>query len=97
VTLVPDDDGDLITLDGTLSDALDDPSITAVVPQHRVPVLARIGEETNPLVLRLGDGDARDAIYGLEQRLVDGSSATGEGEILVGVDFADEAGIGTGD
>jgi lipoprotein-releasing system permease protein len=97
VTLTPEEDGDWIAIDGSLGAALDDPSITAVVPQHRVPVLARIEDETSPLVMRLMDADARDLIYELDARLVEGSARTGEGEILVGTDFADEAGVGIGD
>ncbi len=97
VTLTPEEDGDRLSLDGRLATALDDPAITAVVPQHRVPVLARIGDQTSPLVLRLMNHEDRDTIYDLGATMTEGRADPGAGEIVVGVDFADDAGIAVGD
>ena len=97
VTLAAEDDGERLTLGPDLRTELDDPSITAIVPQHRVSVLAGVEGEARPLVLRLMETDARDSIYRLDAQLVAGTPRTGEGEILVGVDFADDAGVGVGD
>jgi lipoprotein-releasing system permease protein len=97
VTLTAERDGNRVDIGPDLRARLDDPLITAVVPQHRVPVLARVGDETSPLVLRLMEADARDSIYELDARLVAGRADSGEGEILVGVDFAEEAGVAIGD
>ncbi|MDQ2674260.1 MAG: FtsX-like permease family protein [Chloroflexota bacterium] len=97
VTLAPEEDGDQLVIQDRLATALEDPAITAVVPQHRAPVLARIGDQTSPLVLRLMEPEDRDAIYDLEARTVAGRADAGAGEIVVGVDFADEAGIDVGD
>lgn len=97
ITLASEDDADRLAIDGRLATALEDPAITAVVAQHRAPVLARIGDQTSPLVLRLSEPTDRDAIYDLGERIIDGRADTGTGEIVVGVDFAEEAGIGVGD
>ncbi len=97
ITLAPANDGDRLVIDGSLAAALEDPAITAIVPQHRAPVLARIGDEASPLVLRLSEPAERDAIYDLGERMVDGRADAGPGEIVVGVEFAEEAGVEVGD
>lgn len=97
VTLTAETDGERVAVDGDLAAELEDGAITAVVPQHRASVLARVDDRADPLVLRLMDNDARDEIYELDARLVEGSSEIGEGELVVGVDFAEEAGLRVGD
>ncbi len=97
VTLTAEDEGDRLRLDGAIAGALDDADITAVAPQHRVSVLARFGDEADPLVLRLMEPEARDSIYELDAQMVEGVSRTEAGEVLVGVDFAEDAGITIGD
>jgi lipoprotein-releasing system permease protein len=97
VTLTSSEEGERLALDNALLSRLDDPSITAVVPQHRQSVLARAGEASDPLVVRFMEADVRDTIYDLDARLVEGSSDPAEGELLVGVDYAEQAAVGVGD
>lgn len=97
VTLTAEGEGQQLTISDALAARLEEPDITAVVPQHRVSVLASTGDGTQPLVLRVMDPAARDEIYALGEHLVDGVSATGAGEVAVGVDFAEKAGVTSGD
>ncbi len=97
VTLTAEGEGDRLRVGDAVAGGLEDPAITAVAPQHRVSVLARFGDEADPLVLRLMEPEARDSIYELDAQMVDGVSRTQAGEVLVGVDFAEDAGIGVGD
>jgi lipoprotein-releasing system permease protein len=97
VTLSSEDDAERLEITPGLDARLDDPRITAVVPQHRTSVLARIGDDAYPLVLRLMESRARDRIYELDARVVEGTSDPGRGEVVVGVDFAEETGVGVGD
>ncbi|HEX5579761.1 MAG TPA: ABC transporter permease, partial [Candidatus Limnocylindria bacterium] len=96
VTLTAEVEGERLRLDDAVASRLDDPSITAIVPQFRVSVLARVDGGAQPLVLRLADVDAVETIYRLSTRMVAGSSAVGPGEILVGVDFAEDHGLMVG-
>jgi lipoprotein-releasing system permease protein len=97
VTLTAERDGEALRIGDELAAHLDDPSITAVVPQHRESVLARIGDRAEPLVLRIVQPDARDQIYDLTGRMVQGIADSGEHEIVVGLDFAEKNGVGVGD
>jgi lipoprotein-releasing system permease protein len=97
VTLTAEAEGRQLAISDALATRLDEADITAVVPQHRVSVLATARDETQPLVLRVMDPVARDEIYALDEHLVDGASATGVGEVVVGVDFAEKAGVAVGD
>ncbi len=97
VTLTADDEDQRLALDDELLSRLEDPAITAIVPQHRLSVLAGAGETSDPLVLRIMEDDVRDTIYELDARLIDGSGETAAGELLVGVDFAKDAGVWVGD
>ena len=63
VTLTAERDGEALRIDDELAARLDDATITAVVPQHRESVLARVGDGAEPLVLRIMQPDARDHIY----------------------------------
>ena len=98
VTLLPEADGDRITYTDEIASRLEqDPAIVAIVPQQRVSVLAVRGDASDPLIVRLVETDARDGIYGLDERIVDGDCDPGAGEVLVGRDYADEAGVQVGD
>ena len=98
VTLLPEADGDRITYTDEIASRLEqDPAIVAIVPQQRVSVLAVRGDASDPLIVRLVETDARDGIYGLDERIVDGDGDPGAGEVLVGRDYADEAGVQVGD
>jgi len=98
VTLKPaSGDERLVLTDALASRLADDPAITAVVPQQRLSMLALTEGGTDPLVVRVSDAQARDGIYGLDERMVAGRSDPGSGELLVGLDYAEDAGLVAGD
>lgn len=98
VILEPGVEGELVTFDAELRTLLAaDDAIVAVAPVHVVAMLAASADGTDPLVVRLVDPSARDGIYDIEQRIVDGTGGMGPGEIVVGLEFAEEAGVGVGD
>ena len=98
VTLEPADDGDTIDWPGTLeADLRADADVTAVLPQHLVPLLLRIGDTTDPIVVRIATAEDRDSIYAVGERLVEGDAVPGEGELLLGLDLAEERGVKVGD
>ncbi len=98
VTLEPASGGKRLVLTDALASRLaDDPAITAVVPQQRLSMLALTEGGTDPLIVRVADAQARDRIYGLDQRMVAGRSDPGSGELLVGLDYAEDAGLIAGD
>ncbi|MEO7294899.1 MAG: FtsX-like permease family protein [Candidatus Limnocylindria bacterium] len=98
VTLEPVEDGERIAYSDALATRLErDPGIVAIAPQQRVSVLARSGDASDPLVVRLVERDARDGIYGLDDRIVDGDVDPGAGEVVIGLDYAEEAGLEVGD
>ena len=98
VTFEAADDGGTIEWPGTLEPELSaDAEVTAIVPQHLVSVLVRFDDATDPLVLRVAAADARDSIYAVSDRLVAGEPEPGAGELLIGVDLAQERGVEVGD
>jgi len=98
VTLEPLDDGERIAYSDALASRLeDDPAIVAIAPQQRVSVLAVSGERNDPLVVRLVGADARDGVYDLHERIVAGGSDPGPDQILIGLDYAERAGLEVGD
>ena len=98
VTLEAERDGGLVEYTDELRERLaSEPAITAVVPQHVVSVLAVSGDRTDPLVLRIAPADERDSIYDVDSRVVSGDAQPGPGEIVVGLDYAEEAGVEVGD
>ena len=98
VTFEPARDGETIEWPGSLAPELSaDADVTAVVPQHIVSVLIRFDDATDPLVVRVAPADARDSIYAVTDRLVAGEPEPGAGELLIGVDLAEERGVEVGD
>jgi lipoprotein-releasing system permease protein len=98
VTLEPSDDGDRIAYTDELAERLEgDDTIVAVAPQHRIPMLAVSDGGSDPIVVRFADAATRDAIYRVGERIVEGSGDAGTGEIVIGLDYADDAGVAVGD
>ena len=98
VILTPADDGETIDWPGSLEQELtSDADVTAVLPQHIVSLLARFGDATDPLVVRVAAAEARDGIYAVTDRLVSGEGKPGAAELLIGVDLAKERGVEVGD
>ncbi len=97
VTLTADEEGERLALDDELLARLEDPAITAVVPQHRLSTLARAGDASDPLVVRVMDADVRDTIYDLPPRVVEGSADPAEGELIVGLEYAEQEEVEVGD
>lgn len=54
-------------------------------------------EENYSVLVRGLDFDTADGIYKLSDRLVDGDMATGDMEVMIGLDLSEEAGIAVGD
>lgn len=61
------------------------------------PALISKEEETYSILLRGFDFDEADKIYNIKENIVEGVLPTKEGEVLVGVDLKEEAGISLGD
>jgi lipoprotein-releasing system permease protein len=98
VTFEPAADGRTIEWPGKLEPKLRaDAEVTAIAPQHLVSVLARFADATDPLVVRVAEADARDSIYAVSDQLVAGDPEPGAGELLIGVDLADERAVEIGD
>jgi lipoprotein-releasing system permease protein len=94
VTLLPAE-GD--TLSGDLADtAAQEPEVTAAIPVRRLSVISA-SDDRAALSVTGGSADDLDAVYGLEQRIVDGDYSLEDGEILVGIGFAEDADVGAGD
>lgn len=94
VTLLPED-GD--TVGGELADlAADEPEVTVAIPVRRLSVI-HAGDDGAALSVTAGTADDLDAIYGLEERIVDGRYSLDTGEILIGVGFADDRDVEVGD
>ena len=98
VTLRPEEDGTRLRVDDALTERLeDDPAITAIVPQQRIAMLARTEDRSDPIVVRLVDPEVRGEIYALDTRMTAGDARPGAGEVVVGVDYADEVGASVGE
>src|SRR5690606_29965318 len=78
-------------------EALAEPEVTAAIPVRRMSGLFVDEEESVPLSVTGGEAAAIDSIYGLGGRIVEGDYSLDEAQILVGLGFADEAGVGPGD
>jgi len=97
VTLEPADGERIAYTDALAARLENDAAIVAIAPQQRVSVLATRGDRSDPVVARLMETEARDGIYGLDERIVAGNGDPGAGEILIGLDYADDAGVAVGD
>ena len=97
VTLEPAVDGERIAYtDDIVSRLANDDAIVAIAPQQRVSVLAVSDGGSDPLIVRVADAEARNGIYGLDERIVEGAADPGDGEIVIGLDYAEQAGLALG-
>ncbi len=97
VTLEPAVDGERIAYtDDIVSRLANDDAIVAIAPQQRVSVLAVSDGGSDPLIVRVADAEARNGIYGLDERIVEGAADPGDAEIVIGLDYAEEAGLALG-
>lgn len=94
ITLLPED-GEFVSA-SLADDARGEPEVVTAIPVRRMSVLY-VEDESLPLSITAGAGDEVDSIYGLSERIVDGEYSLGSGEILVGTDFAEQAGVQPGD
>jgi lipoprotein-releasing system permease protein len=69
----------------------------AVVPVRLTSALFTEGDTNAPLSITGGELSDVDAIYSLSDRTVDGDPELGEGDIVLGVDFAEKYGLKPGD
>lgn len=95
VTLVPEDGG---TLSGDLASvARQDDDVTTAIPVRRLTVIYADGDASSALSVTAGTPSDLDSVYGLEGAIVEGAySLTEEGDIVVGVDFAETTGVAVG-
>ncbi len=78
VTLEPAVDGERIAYtDDIVSRLAKDDAIVAIAPQQRVSVLAVSDGGSDPLIVRVADAEARNGIYGLDERIVEGAADLG--------------------
>lgn len=73
-----------------------EPEVVAAIPVRRMSALYVEGDSI-PLSITGGDAADLNAIYGLSDRIAEGDYSLDRGEILVGVRFADRAGVQPGD
>ncbi len=80
-----------------VDDARQQPEVTTAVPIRRLSVIYAADDDSTALNVTAGTAEDLDAIYDLEERIVDGSYSLGTGEILVGTAFSEDRGVGVGD
>jgi lipoprotein-releasing system permease protein len=91
-------EGDPVVFGAALKGALQDqPGITAIVPTRAFSAIFRKGEDSSPLQFTGGELDQLDTIYDISGRLVYGRASLGDGEALVGKDFAESFALKAGD
>lgn len=91
-------DGDPVVFDAALKQAMESqPQITTVVPTRAFSAIFRQGAESAPLQFTGGDLAELDTIYDISGRLVAGTAGLGDGDVLVGKDFADSFALKPGD
>jgi lipoprotein-releasing system permease protein len=99
LTLQPVSAGKRLRFDDALARRLaDDPSITAIAPQYELSALTETADgELQPLVLKAGELEALDSVYGISDRIVAGEPSLGADSVVLGLEFAEENGISPGD
>jgi lipoprotein-releasing system permease protein len=91
-------DGDPVVYDAALKQAMESqPQITTVVPTRAFSAIFRQGAESAPLQFTGGELAELDTIYDISGRLVAGTAVLGDGDVLVGKDFADAFALKPGD
>jgi len=75
----------------------DRPEITAIAAAADGPALIHEGEDTYSVLIRGLDLSSSDKIYGILDKIVEGSAPTAVNEVLIGKDLSLESGIGVGD
>ncbi len=94
----PQEDGGSVAFTSGLEKAMGAQSeITTVVPTRTFSAIFRKGAESAPLQFTGGALDRLDTIYDISGRLVEGRATLGDGEVIVGKDFADGASLKPGD
>jgi lipoprotein-releasing system permease protein len=98
VTVLAGQDGDPLTYDGNLRRTLEDQSgVTTTVPVRSFSAILRQGQETSPLQLTAGELERLDTIYDLSSRVVAGTARLDEGDLILGVDLAEQNALEPGD
>ncbi|MBR0576366.1 ABC transporter permease [Proteiniclasticum sp. BAD-10] len=75
----------------------DRPEITAIAAAADGPALIHEGEDTYSVLVRGLDLASSDKIYGILDKIVEGSAPTADNEVLIGKDLSVESGISVGD
>jgi lipoprotein-releasing system permease protein len=74
-----------------------DERVTTVVPARSFSAIYRAGAESAPLQFTGGELAELDTIYDISGRLAAGEARLGDGDVLVGEEFADSYGVSPGD
>ena len=69
----------------------------AIAPVREISGLYSDGEDSAPLTLKGGERSGLEAIYSLDERTVAGTVRLGDGDIVLGTDFAEKYGLAPGD
>jgi lipoprotein-releasing system permease protein len=98
ITVGPSEQGESLEYTDRLREALEGRSgVTTVVPTRSYSAIYREGEQSAPLQVTGGALERLDTIYDLSARVIDGEPSLGEGEVIVGREFAEEFGLTPGD
>ncbi len=99
VTILPEEKGDTFEEDDDLIDTLkSDDRISAVSKSlSRNGFILQDEEDTVAVLLRGFEFDDANEIYDIEGALVDGDMPSGENQIVIGTDLADELAVDLGD
>ena len=73
------------------------PQITTVVPVRSFSAIYQKDSESAPLTAKGGELDDLDTIYKLRDNLIAGKAELGDGEVMVGKEFAAKYDVGPGD
>lgn len=75
----------------------DRPEVTAIAAAADGPALIHEGEDTYSVLIRGLNLSSSDKIYGILDKIVEGSAPTADNEVLIGKDLSVESGISVGD
>lgn len=94
VTLSPEGEG-TVSADLAAS-ALDEPQVIAAIPVRQLTMIYADGETSSALSVTAGTASDLDSVYGLSEAIVEGEYSLDEGQVLVGIDFAERTGVEVG-
>ena len=73
-----------------------EPGVTTAIPVRRFSAIYGVQDDASALNVTAGTAENLDAVYDLEQRVIDGEYTLDEGEVLVGRGFAEDREVEVG-